>query len=250
MNIYNSTKVLPYVYICVHKETEQFYIGYREDNKVPSSEDLPKYKTSSKIVKDNFDNYTWQIIAEFFTGNDAYDFEQSLIFENWNDPNILNKNCHYNKKKRFKAIKGIKKPAGFGAQISNRMLGKPPGPQSAEHIEKRAKSLRSRQVPESQRKIYSAAQTKRFLGSPDSTATKKRKSDAHKGTYIIESPDGRIWVTDQGLKDFAELYKNELTVTYWQLFNAYRKCYNKLSTYKKRKDNNTWKVTRLDKLNN
>ena len=95
MTIYKSTKACPYVYICTHKETGQFYIGYREVNKVTSDTDLPIYKTSSKIVKPNFHEYNWFIIAEFFDGNDAYDFEQKLIHDNWNNPKLINKSCYY-----------------------------------------------------------------------------------------------------------------------------------------------------------
>ena len=81
---------------------------------------------------------------------------------------------------------------------------------------------------------------------PDSDETKRRKSDAHKGKYLIESPDGRIWETDLGLKDFAKLHENELKIGYWQLFGAYRKCYNNTVTTRNRKDNNHWKVKRID----
>lgn len=93
----------------------------------------------------------------------------------------------------------------------------------------------------------SKGQLKRFRDSPESDVTKKRKSDSHKGEYVIESPDGRTWITDLGLKDFADLHKNEIKISYWQLFGAYRKCYNNTSVHRKRKDNNNWKVTRLDK---
>ena len=111
-----------------------------------------------------------------------------------------------------------------------------------------------RNMSEEKKKIRrqncSSGQLQRFKKNPESEATKKRKSDAHKGVYRIESPDGKIWETDVGLKEFAERYKNELTVNYWQLFNAYRKCYNNNTISRKRKDNNNWKVTRLDKPNN
>ena len=49
-----------------------------------------------------------------------------------------------------------------------------------------------------------------------------------------------------GLKEFAETYKNELKITYWGLFSAYRKCYNNVETTVKRKNQNQWKVTRID----
>lgn len=96
-------------------------------------------------------------------------------------------------------------------------------------------------------KNCSQGQKKRYSRSGDSDLTKKRKSRSHQGTYLIESPDGRVWKTDIGLKDFAEKNKNELGITYWALFSAYRKCYTKKETTRQRKDNNHWKVTRLDK---
>lgn len=94
MTIYNSTKVLPYVYQLTHKETGQFYIGYRCSNKEPSTNDLGyDYFTSSKYVKNlGFDNFDLMIIAEFFTKNAAIEFETQLITENWKHPLNLNKN--------------------------------------------------------------------------------------------------------------------------------------------------------------
>lgn len=92
----------------------------------------------------------------------------------------------------------------------------------------------------------SVGQRSRYKNTPDSDVTKQRKSDAHKGKYLIESPDGRIWETNIGLKDFAEQHSNELGINYWKLFNAYRKCYNNTQVTKIRKDHNNWKVTRID----
>jgi len=92
MTIYTSEKVMPYVYWCTHKETGEFYIGSRTSTKltVPSHLDFPKYKTSSKRVKPRFDEFDWHIVAEFFSSQDAYDYEQQLIFENWGNPLRLN----------------------------------------------------------------------------------------------------------------------------------------------------------------
>ena len=91
----------------------------------------------------------------------------------------------------------------------------------------------------------SIGQQKRFTDTPDSDITKQRKSDAHKGKYIIEAPDGRIWTTTIGLKLFAEQYTDELGITYWQLFNAYRKCYDNTIVTTIRKNHNKWRVTRV-----
>jgi len=98
MDIYKSNNSsFPYVYIGTHKHTGEFYIGYREKNKVNSSKDfgiLYKTTSSSKLVKEEFHNFEWIIIAEFFTetgGEDAYWFEQDLIKEHIKNSLCLNK---------------------------------------------------------------------------------------------------------------------------------------------------------------
>jgi hypothetical protein len=106
MNIYHSQKPMPYVYMCVHKETGKFYIGYREHNVklgMSSDQDFPKYKTSSKIIKPFFDEYNWHV-AEFFDGTDAYNYEQQLIFENWSNPLLLNRQHRYLAFPSFKLV--------------------------------------------------------------------------------------------------------------------------------------------------
>lgn len=95
MTIYTSEKVMPYVYMCIHRVTGEFYIGSRTSSqqKLPSHLDLPKYKTSSKRVKPRFDEFDWFIIAEFFDTTSAYDTEQLLINDTWDNPLSLNGNC-------------------------------------------------------------------------------------------------------------------------------------------------------------
>jgi hypothetical protein len=90
-NIYNST-ILPYVYKCIHKATQEYYFGYRYANKVPSEKDLGfKYFTSSNYVKPRFNEFYYMILAEFFDKESAYDFEIQIITEHWGDPLLLNK---------------------------------------------------------------------------------------------------------------------------------------------------------------
>jgi hypothetical protein len=84
--------------MCVHKQTKEFYIGYRYknvDKNLTSDQDFPTYKTSSKKIKPIFDMFDWHIVAEFFTDADAYDFEQALIYEHWDNPLLLNQSCHH-----------------------------------------------------------------------------------------------------------------------------------------------------------
>lgn len=99
-------KVLPYVYKLTHKETGEFYIGYRAANKVYSSNDLGcKYFSSSKKVKSiGFENFNIEIVAEFFAWEDAYDFEQGLIKEHFKDPLCLNRNYNINNISSFNTL--------------------------------------------------------------------------------------------------------------------------------------------------
>lgn len=121
MYIYTSTKAMPYVYRCEHKETKEIYYGSRYANKTPSSEDFPKYRTSSKKVKPKFEEFDWVIVAEFFKSDDAYDFEQQLIHEEWDNPLLLNGNCFY-EKMRWTYTGGSKKGHGKGRKSPKHSL--------------------------------------------------------------------------------------------------------------------------------
>jgi hypothetical protein len=126
MTIYQSTKSAPYVYMCVHKDTNKFYIGYRYNNvktNTTSDQDFPNYKTSSKKIKPIFEMFNWCIIAEFFNEDDAYDFEQQLINEHWDNPLLINSSCHF-RHKRFKKDKDYVVSAETRAKLSAANKGK------------------------------------------------------------------------------------------------------------------------------
>jgi hypothetical protein len=146
MTIYPSDKAVPYVYICTHKETNQFYIGYRERNvklNIPSHLDLPEYKTSSTTVRPDWSDYTWTIVAEFFDPSHAYTFEQQLIYDNWDNPLMLNGHCNIGKN-QFRTSGPRGKPSPLKGK-PNGKKGIPTGPsplkgkpQSPDHIKKRS----------------------------------------------------------------------------------------------------------------
>ena len=93
MNIYPSTRVFPYVYKLTHKVTGQFYFGYRCANKVPSSDDLGIYyfSSSNQVKLLGFENFDYEILAEFLDKQSAIDFENYMISEEWYNSLILNK---------------------------------------------------------------------------------------------------------------------------------------------------------------
>jgi hypothetical protein len=100
---------LPYVYIVRHKITKEFYIGMRSANKVVAEEDLGVfYFTSSKTVKNNFENFDIEIVAYFEDQIAAFEFENSLIKEHWGNQLLLNK--HYQEYMSKFSMTGRKRP--------------------------------------------------------------------------------------------------------------------------------------------
>lgn len=95
--------ILPYVYRVTNRSTLEFYIGVRWANKAPAEEDLGfKYFTSSKVVKPQFDCYDREILAVFYHMEDAFQFEQQLIEQAWNNELCLNRQFKRGSEIRFK----------------------------------------------------------------------------------------------------------------------------------------------------
>lgn len=83
----------PYVYLCTHRDTKRFYIGYRRANVVPALEDLgTNYYTSSDEVKRNFNEFDYEILSEYDSPLMAFEVEQVLIYENRHNQLLINKN--------------------------------------------------------------------------------------------------------------------------------------------------------------
>ena len=202
MSIYQSIKPAPYVYMCVHKTTGQFYIGYREKNVYlnrTSDADLPLYRTSSKYINPVFEEYNWHIVAEFVDGTSAYDFEQQLIKEYWDNPLLINRQYHTKKDTRFRntghseetkqKIKQARAGQIFTEEhrknISKSKMGKKMPLRTEEHKKNisLAKTGSTRQSPsEETRKKLSLASTGKKLGSP-SEETRRKMSEAAKRRY-------------------------------------------------------------------
>lgn len=165
MSIYtvSSERPAPYVYKGIHPITGEFYIGSRTAKNILCSHlDLQTYKTSSKNVKARFDEFEWTIVAEFFSGDAAYDFEQELIYYSWQESGSLNKSCYYGKH-RFK--------------IS--------GPRTKEHSEKIGKAHKGKTV--SKEAIDKAVATrKRNGGWAITESTRSQMSVTHTGMKHTE----------------------------------------------------------------
>lgn len=96
-------------------------------------------------------------------------------------------------------------------------------------------------------KNCSIGQIKRFSISPETIETRTKKSKSHCGHYIIISPMGIQWETTEGLAIFYEQNKDALGISYGTLFNAYRKTYENKTNTRVYKNENKWKVTRVDR---
>ena len=164
----------PYVYKGEHSITKEIYFGYREKNKESGLVDLFKYKTSSKKVRPIFDEFNWEIVAEFENGNDAYDVEQKLIYENWGNPLLLNKNCHYNQK-RFKSDKGRIHSTETRDKIGKAHIGKKRKPFTKETLERMSVAQKGKPKSEEQKLKQSLAMQGRKQ-SPETIAKRVAKT--------------------------------------------------------------------------
>ena len=187
----NTTKILPYVYKLTHKITSEFYIGVRWANIYPSGLDLGiRYKTSSKYVKPIFEEFNYEVIAEFFNHEDAIDFEQNSIEENWNNPLLLNKAIQVSKKFR---CTGHSEETKIKMSIAKK--GKPPNNKgkklSEETKEKiRQNSLLQRHTEETKQKMSERMLgNKNGIGSPGNTGMKHTEEHKRK---IAEAGMGRV----------------------------------------------------------
>ncbi len=159
---------MPYVYVCIHKTTGQFYIGSRTTTKQtqPAHLDFPKYKTSSKTVKPNFDDFHWFVIAEFFDSKSAYDFEQQLIYENWDNPLKLNSRHTY--------------MGGAWCVVGRK--------RSSEHRQKLAAGRQGKTMPDSAKQRIAEAVRSRVV----SDATRRKRSEAQKGKTLSPETIAKI----------------------------------------------------------
>jgi len=184
--------------MCVHKKTGHFYIGYREKNvylNLNSDIDLPMYKTSSKYVNPFFTDYEWKILAEFYDGEAAYEFEQFLINKHWDNPLLINKHCFYEKRKfrngdHSEEIKtkisqsliGKKKSKEHTDNIRLSKLGKKLPPRSLEHRQKisiaKTGSKRPPVTEETRKKLSITSQGRKL--PPFSEEHRKKLSEAAK----------------------------------------------------------------------
>lgn len=232
MYIYSSTRVLPYVYKLTHKTSGQFYFGYRCSNIEPSSEDLPKYQSSSKEIANlGFQNFYWEILAEFFDDESAYDFENFLIAQEIKNPQCLNKSYTKQGSRRFRLVGPATKERKY--KTSKTLKGKP---KSAQAIENFRKARTGKALSKYHREQISKHQTGKvrseeskiktslaLSNKPWSEARRNAESAKQRKTWIIEFEDGRLHVTTTNLKEWCEhngfVFNTLIKTRYTRKFN-------------------------------
>jgi group I intron endonuclease len=220
---------MKYIYLITSPSGKQ-YIGQSKvsiEQKIKFYLILEKNKKSNRLIANAIQKYGWaQMKFEILESND-----------NWSQEQLNSREIFWIEKYNT-LLEGYNMTSG-GEGVDSECA--------------RSNAIKHHRTMSNEKKAQRAencskGQLKRFQQQPDSEETKKRKRDSHNGLYRIESPDGRVWETNIGLKGFAEEFKNEIQITYWQLFSAYRKCYTNTLTIRKMKNNNCWKVIRLDKF--
>lgn len=89
-----------YVYKIVFSDNK-FYIGYRGSRQLPEEDFLIRYFSSSKEVKRKIEHgisYVGEILEIHTDKEYTYNREQDLIYEEINNPDILNKFCYKDRK--------------------------------------------------------------------------------------------------------------------------------------------------------
>jgi len=115
-------KAKPYVYKLTHNHTNKFYIGMRSANRVTAHLDIGiSYFSSSKEVKDDFENYSIEILKEFDDSDSAFGYENELIRENFNSELIINK--HFQRKRTSFSMEGFKRDDV--SELNKKRLTKP-----------------------------------------------------------------------------------------------------------------------------
>lgn len=189
--------ILPYVYKHTNSITNEYYFGSRIANKIESNLDLSIYICSAKQIKHSIQKsrLSWhsQVIAHFFTAEDAYWFEQSLIKANWGCPLLLNKQYQ-------------DKELGHGMFMSKKTF-------SIEHKLKISNSLKSYQKSEKHRKALSNSlqgrtlnpesiskgiETRKLNGYTVSKETCKKISESLKGHPVSAQTREKISNANKG----------------------------------------------------
>lgn len=230
---------------CIYKATnlinKKVYIGF--DSNWPTrknshlrcalSGDYPNIAFYNAMRKYGIKNFTWEIIYQSLDSSHTLKVMEPFFIKEYNSYLWAKKSNGYNMTLGGEGNLGMK---------------------HSDLTKQKHKEITSRwhknmsKTEKNQRSVScSIGQKRRFSTTPESLITKKKKSLSHQGKYLIINPNGEKYIADHGLKEFA--LATHLDISYWQLFNAYRKCKNNIICKRKRKDENKWIVIRLDKDN-
>jgi hypothetical protein len=223
INNYNIKQVrsqpkMAYVYKVIFLPTTQYYIGYRGSKKATPDDLFTTYFTSSKVIANlikehGVDKFSKEILAEFETGIEAYEYEQQLLREHNVEANtqMLNKrltSCaldsfkkHTEKSKTqmSNSRKSLWEDPDYRSKVSNSIR------QSWEDPD-RIKSLQTDEF-----RLLKSQQSKKLWKDP---AYLENYNQAH--AKAVDDPDYRVWHSNHK----TELWKDPI---YKQQQNESRK---------------------------
>lgn len=208
-----------YVYKITDKKTNKFYIGARCSKITPDSDLGIKYFSSSKIVKslisiNGVDNFIFEIINNTFTSwKEAYDYEQSIIFSFWGNPQLLNKSCYYGKKD-FGVISSESK--NLISKKSSEMW------KNDEMVTKIKESQKKSWTPE--RKQIQSERLKKEFWTEERKLEHSEKMKGHPGSIIlrgVKKPDGFGEKISKKLKNKPKTEKHKENLSKARLGKTY-----------------------------
>ena len=227
------------IYRAINLLTNKVYIGF--DSKWPKRKHQHKfsaiYENDTSIIfynairKYGWENFSWEVIYQ------SLDKEHTLKFM---EPFFI---------KEYNSYVGFKNHNGYNMTIGGDgcpgMIHSVKTKQKHRVITSKYHKNLTTEERNKRSKNCSYGQLERYKLKSDSEITKSKKKKAHQGKYVIISPEGSKYFAENGLKEFGE--KNNLGISYWQLFNSYRKCKNSQQKTRPRKNGNNWIVLRTDK---
>ena len=234
MNIYS-------IYKATNNINNKVYIGF--DSNWPSRKNYHHYIHCNDenplqifyraLKKHGWDAFQWEVIYQSYDGTHTLKIMESFFIKEYNSYVWFEKSNGYNMTLGGEGTLGMRYSKKSKQKRKENALAYHAG------MTEEQKLMRATNC--------SIGQQKRFTTTSESSITKHKKKLAHQGHYLIVSPLGENFTTTEGLKEFALKNGDKLGVTYWQLFDAYRRGYKHVVTKRIRCDSNKWKVTRLDK---
>jgi len=226
MNIYS-------IYKATCTITGKSYIGFdshwpkrKAEHKSAAKRDTSSNKFYNAIRKHGWNTFVWEVIYQSTEGNHCLNQMEPVFIKE-----------HSTKDEGYNSTTGGEGAYGFKHSALSKVKRTAAMVEYHASLSDEGRSKRSNNC--------SMGQRTRFSKTPETSVTKRRKSESHRGRYEITSPTGQTFIANNGLTEFSKDFSSVIGITYWQLFAAYRKTTENKKSQRKRKDSNNWVVRRI-----